>query len=179
MAMMPMANPTMYRKTARTRCQARLRSSYWSCARVMASTNAAIAEDPDHRLIRKPAEMTPAGAALSTSWTVGVMISSSAWRLNSPPAISSTHSSTAVEVSGPNSPSTYPRVANNPSKRGGRDSACQNAAEAASLKMSSFHAFVSVRVSSRRAGPCRRPGAAVRRTTDRLACSATAPAWSA
>jgi hypothetical protein len=91
---------------ARIRCQTRLRSSYWSCARVIASMNADIADDPDQRLIRKPTEMTPAGAAPSTSCTVGVMIWSSASWLNTPRANSSTHPSTAVPVSGPKIPST-------------------------------------------------------------------------
>jgi hypothetical protein len=70
----------------------------------MASTNAAMAEEPDHRLSRKPTETISPRATVRMSVTVGTMISSTAFVLNTPPVRLMIHCWTAVTVSGPNQP---------------------------------------------------------------------------
>ena len=88
------------------RCQRKLRTGNWSWARVMESTNAAIADEPDQKLRRKPTETTSPLAVVSMSATVGTMICSTALRLNTPLVSWMIHCWTAVTVSGPNQPPT-------------------------------------------------------------------------
>ena len=72
----------------------------------MASTNEAIADEPDQNERTNPTETTSARAVLSMSVTVGAMISSRALRLNTPPVTSMIHCWTAAIVSGPKAPPT-------------------------------------------------------------------------
>jgi hypothetical protein len=97
---------------------------------VIASTNDAIADEPDQKLRTNPIETTSPRAVVRTSATVGIMISSTALRVNSPLVTLVIHCWTAVTVSGPNQSPTKPRMPNSPSSKGGSDSVCQNTAEA-------------------------------------------------
>src|SRR4051794_9047456 len=144
----------------------------------MPSTNAAIADEPNQNERTNPIETTSARAVLRTSVTVGAMISSSAVRLNTPPVRLMIHRCTAVTVSGPNSSPTNPSVPNMPSSSGGSESVCQNAADADSLKMSSFQALPTVRPSTRRTALRRDAGAAAVAVRPGTAVSALVPVGS-
>ena len=70
-ATIPVTSPSRYSSTARSRCHTGLRSRYCSCARVIASTNDDIADDPDHIEITNPIETTSARAVVRMSLTWG------------------------------------------------------------------------------------------------------------
>src|SRR5690242_14172484 len=105
-ATMPVHSAQTYSSTARTRCHTRLRRSYWSWARVIASTNDDIADEPDQRLSTNPIETTSPRAVVRIWLTVGAMISWTALLVNTPLVVVTIHSSTAVTVLGPNQPPT-------------------------------------------------------------------------
>ena len=99
---MPEQSPTMYISTARQRCHTRLRRSYWSWARVIASTNDDMADEPDQRLSRNPIETTSPRAVVRIWLTVGAMICSTASGANTPLVVVTIHCSTFATVLGPN-----------------------------------------------------------------------------
>jgi hypothetical protein len=73
---------------------------------VIASTNADIADEPDHRLSTKPTDTTSPRAVVRIWPTVGSMICWTALPLNTPLVLCTIQSCTAVTVSGPNQPPT-------------------------------------------------------------------------
>ena len=136
------------------RCHSSLRTPYWSCATVIASTNDDIADEPAHSEIRKPTETISPLPVRRISATVGSITPVTTSRLKIvrvKPMIFSWTACTTVRVEPVAEITEAPST---PSSSGGNDSVCQNAASAASEKRLPCHAFDSVRA-SRRSGPLR------------------------